>query len=120
LHRRLDLLHSQIRLSQASGDDAMLIIRHLSGRLAGEVQRIAPQLDRVMFGRDPSVCTVVFPPDDTLVARRHFALVLEPSGEWTVDLLGGPYVEIDGTPAEITRQRARRARATGRIAPRTS
>ncbi len=79
----------------------MLIIRHLTGPLAGKEQRIDAQADRVTFGRDPNVCDVVFPPDATIVARRHFALLRKPSGEWTFDLFGDPYVAVNGEPAEI-------------------
>jgi hypothetical protein len=78
----------------------MLLVRHLSGPLAGASQRIEPGVDRVIFGRDPQACDVVFPPSLTAVARRHFALQLRPSGDWTLDLFGDPYVELDGRPAE--------------------
>ena len=79
----------------------MLIIRHLTGPLAGKEQRIEAQADRVTFGRDPNACDVVFPPDTTIVARRHFALQRKPSGEWTLDLFGDPFVAVDGEPAEL-------------------
>jgi hypothetical protein len=79
----------------------MIIIRHLSGPLAGKEQRIEPQSDHITFGRDPSVCDVVFPPDLTIVARRHFALVRTPAGEWTFQLFGDPFVAVKGEPAEM-------------------
>src|SRR6266705_6780193 len=79
----------------------MLIIRHLTGPLAGKEQRIEPQSDRLTFGRDPGACDVVFPPDATIVARRHFALVRKPNGEWTIDLFGDPFVAVKGEPAEV-------------------
>ena len=41
-----------------------------------------------------------FPPEETAVARQHFALVKKPSGAWTVELFGTPYVAIDGQPAD--------------------
>jgi V8-like Glu-specific endopeptidase len=78
----------------------MITIRHLTGPLAGKEQRIEPQSDRITFGRDPSVCEVVFPPDLTSVARRHFALVRTPAGEWTFNLFGDPFVAVKGQPAE--------------------
>ena len=79
----------------------MLVIRHKTGALAGKEQRIEAKSDRVTFGRDPTVCDVVFPPDATIVARRHFALVRKPSGAWTFDLFGDPYVAVDGAPPEF-------------------
>lgn len=79
----------------------MIIIRHLAGPLAGKEQRIESPSDRITFGRDPSVCDVVFPPDLTLVARRHFALARTPAGEWTFQLFGDPFVAVKGQPAEL-------------------
>jgi hypothetical protein len=65
----------------------MLIIRHLTGSLAGKQSEIEGSLDRVAFGRELS-CQVVFDPEETLVSRQHFALVRKPpgpSGHWTVE-----------------------------------
>lgn len=78
----------------------MLIIRHRTGALAGKEIRVEPRNDRVVFGRDPEACDVVFPPDATLVSRHHFALVRKPSGDWTIDLFGAPFVAVNGQPAE--------------------
>jgi V8-like Glu-specific endopeptidase len=78
----------------------MLVVHHKTGPLAGTEQRITPTGDRVTFGRDPTVCDVVYPPDATIVARRHFALVRMPSGEWTFQLFGDPFVAVDGAPAD--------------------
>jgi Trypsin-like peptidase domain len=80
----------------------MLTIKHLSGPLAGKVEKIDPSLDRVMFGRRVN-CEVSYPPEETLVAREHFALVRKPpgaEGHWTVELFGEPFVAINGIPAE--------------------
>ena len=77
----------------------MLIIRHKSGPLAGREQQI-DQKDRITFGRDPKVCDVVYPPDEVLVARRHFALAKKPSGEWTFDLFGDLFLAMDGQPVD--------------------
>lgn len=79
----------------------MLIIRHLTGPLAGKEQRIEAKTERVTFGRDPNACDVVFPPDATIVARRHFALQRKPSGEWTLDLFGDPFVAVNGETGEV-------------------
>jgi V8-like Glu-specific endopeptidase len=79
----------------------MLIVRHRSGPLAGKEMRVEGSDDRVVFGRDPDACQVVFPPDATLVSRHHFALVRKPSGDWTIDLFGVPFVAVNGQPAEL-------------------
>lgn len=76
----------------------MLIIRHLNGALAGTEAKIEGK-DRVVIGRQLD-CDVQFPPEETAVARHHFALVKKPSGSWTVELFGTPFVAIDGTPAD--------------------
>jgi hypothetical protein len=78
----------------------MPTIRHRTGPLAGQEQTIDPRAERIMFGRDPAVCDVVFPPDLTIIARRHFALVRKPSGEWLVEDFGDPFVAVNGHPAE--------------------
>ncbi|MCC7346773.1 MAG: trypsin-like peptidase domain-containing protein [Variibacter sp.] len=78
----------------------MPVIRHRSGPLAGREQSLDPQIQRITFGRDPSACDVVYPPDLTLVARRHFALVRKPSGEWMFEDFGDPFVAVNGRPAE--------------------
>jgi S1-C subfamily serine protease len=76
-----------------------MIIKHLTGPLAGTEQRIPPKLDRVVFGRSID-CEVIYPPDETNVSRHHFALVRKASGDWTADLFGRPFVAINGIPAD--------------------
>ncbi len=77
----------------------MLIIRHLNGAHAGSETTIDPGKDRVVVGRQLD-CDVQYPPEEAAVARHHFALVRKPSGSWTVELFGTPFVAIDGTPAD--------------------
>jgi hypothetical protein len=77
----------------------MLIIRHLTGPLAGREDRIEPNVDRVTFGRQLD-CQVSYPADATMVARRHFVLVRKASGDWTFDLFGAPYVAVNGVAAD--------------------
>ena len=77
----------------------MLTIRHLNGPQAGTEVKINSGKARVVFGRQLD-CDVQFPPEETAVARQHFALVKKPSGAWTVELFGTPYVAIDGQPAD--------------------
>lgn len=78
----------------------MPTIRHKTGPLAGKEQTIDPRVERITFGRDPAACDVVFPPDLTVVARRHFALVRKPSGDWMYEDFGDPFVAVNGHPAE--------------------
>jgi hypothetical protein len=77
----------------------MLIIKHLTGPLAGTENRFESNIERVVFGRQLD-CQVVYPPEEAPVARHHFALVRKPSGHWTFDLFGGPFVAVNGTPAD--------------------
>jgi V8-like Glu-specific endopeptidase len=78
----------------------MPTIRHRTGPLAGKEQTFDPRVERITFGRDPSVCDVVFPPDLTLISRKHFALRRSPSDEWMYEDFGNPYVGVNGRPAE--------------------
>ena len=71
----------------------MLTIKHLNGPQAGTEVSIDQSKDRIVFGRQLD-CDVQFPPEETSVARHHFALVRKPSGAWTVELFGTPYVVI--------------------------
>jgi len=77
----------------------VLTIKHLNGPQAGTEVKIDQTKERVVFGRQLD-CDVQFPPEETAVARHHFALVRKPSGAWTVELFGTPYVAIDGQPAD--------------------
>jgi hypothetical protein len=61
----------------------MLTIRYLNGPQAGTDAKIDSSKERVVFGRQLD-CDVQFPPEETAVARHHFALVKKPSGAWTV------------------------------------
>lgn len=76
----------------------MLTIRHLNGALEGTEVKIEGK-ERVVVGRQLD-CDVQYPPEETSVARHHFALVRKPSGSWTVELFGTPFVAIDGVPAD--------------------
>lgn len=77
----------------------MLTIRHLNGAHAGEEAQIDPAKERVVVGRQ-LYCDVQYPPEETAVARHHFAFVRKPSGSWTVELFGTPFVAIDGVAAD--------------------
>ena len=77
----------------------MLTVYHLDGALKGTKAEIDATRDRVVFGRHAD-CDVHFPPEETDVARHHFALARRPSGAWTVELFGTPFVAINGAPAD--------------------
>src|SRR3954471_16333048 len=77
----------------------MLTIKHLNGPQAGTEVKIDQNKERVVVGRQLD-CDVQFPPEETAVARHNFALVRKPSGAWTFELFGTPYVAIDGSPAD--------------------
>jgi hypothetical protein len=80
----------------------MLVIRHLTGPLKGKEETIDSDLDKVTFGRKID-CNIVYPDEENIVAREHFALVRKPPGavgHWTVDLYGEPYVAINGVAAD--------------------
>lgn len=78
----------------------MITISHLSGELAGQTQSFDDKKDRLVFGRDPDRCDVIYPADETVVGREHFALVQKLSGDWAVDLFGAHFVSVDGVAAE--------------------
>lgn len=77
----------------------MLTVYHLNGALSGTKSEIDAGKERVVFGRQLD-CDVQFPPEETNIARHHFALVRQPSGSWTVELFGAPFVAINGAPAD--------------------
>jgi len=77
----------------------MLTIRQASGALAGTKVEIDPSKERVVVGRQMD-CDIHYPPEEAIVARRHFALVRKPSGSWTIELFGDPFVALNGLPAD--------------------
>jgi hypothetical protein len=78
----------------------MLTIKHIDGPLAGHEHTISDDEGQIVIGRDPARCQIVYPPDCTAVGRVHCGLVRQPSGDWSVDLYGDHYVDLDGEPAE--------------------
>ena len=77
----------------------MLTIRYLNGAHAGNDVKIDPGKERVVFGRQLD-CDVQYPPEETAVSRHHFALVRKPSGSWTIEMFGAPFVAVNGIPAD--------------------
>lgn len=78
----------------------MITIRHLSGPLAGQSQSFDDSKTKIEFGREPD-CDIVYPADEELVGRRHFALVRE-LNDWEIHIHEGShglhYVSVNGTP----------------------
>ena len=90
----------------------MLIVRHKTGPLAGKEQQITPTGDRVMFGRDPSVCDVVYPPDAEAIATAVGAAVrhgvpITPRGKGTgnygqaIPMAGGLVIDMSKARAIV-------------------
>jgi len=77
-----------------------ITIKHLEGPLKGTEAAFDDSYDSVLFGRDREVAQVVYPPEYDVVGRRHFELRRTPAGDYTVELFGTRYVEIDGKPAD--------------------
>ena len=67
----------------------MFAIHHLSGPLAGKSQTFDDAKDKIEFGRE-SDCDVVYPDEETLVGRRHLALVRE-LNDWVIHPHEGPH-----------------------------
>lgn len=87
-----------------------LRIRFQAGPRAGEVLEFDETVQRVVLGRDPARCQVLFERDDTRVGRQHCALehalgryrlVLNETNEVLVD--GGPVLDQEELrlPAEL-------------------
>ncbi|MEZ5829189.1 MAG: serine protease [Hyphomicrobiales bacterium] len=77
-----------------------ITITHLEGPLKDEVQTFGDDVDAVVFGRDREVAQVVYPPEYDIVGRRHFELRRTKAGDYTVELFGTRYVNINGKPAD--------------------
>jgi hypothetical protein len=75
-----------------------ITIKHVEGPLAGKVQEFDDSYDTITFGREGD-CQVVYPAEETAVAKMHLQLERTPSGDYSLKLLGGRSAEIDGKPA---------------------
>src|SRR5579863_4085982 len=80
----------------------MIMISHKSGPLAGRSQSFDDDKMTIEFGRE-SDSDVVYPPEEDIVGRRHFALVHE-LNDWIIHLHEGSrglhFVSVNGSPAE--------------------
>lgn len=78
----------------------MITIRHLSGPLAGQSQSFDDSKTRIEFGREPD-CDIVYPADEELIGRRHFALVRD-LNDWIIHIHEGShglhFVNVNGNP----------------------
>lgn len=72
-------------------------IRFQGGAKAGQILSFGDEVEWIAFGRNPEKCQVLFPADETQVAREHFALkrVL---GGYRLVLKGNGRVQVDGKP----------------------
>lgn len=77
-----------------------ITIVHTGGPLAGQKQTFDDSVDAVLFGRDREVGQVIYPPEYDVVGRRHFELRRTRAGDYTVELFGSRYVEVNGKPVD--------------------
>jgi hypothetical protein len=78
----------------------MITIKHLSGPLTGQEQVFGDDRERIIIGRDPDLCQVVYPPEFTVVGREHVALLRKLSGDYALDIFGDHYTEVNGNPGD--------------------
>src|ERR1700732_4173348 len=78
----------------------MITIKHLSGPLTGQEQSFGDDQERIVIGRDPELCQVVYPPEFTVVRREHVALLRKLAGDYALDMFGDHYTEVNGTAGE--------------------
>ncbi len=77
-----------------------ITIVHTEGPLKGQSEVFDDTVNAILFGRDREVSQIVYPPQYDVVGRRHFELRRTRSGDYTIELFGARYVEINGKPAE--------------------
>jgi Trypsin-like peptidase domain/FHA domain len=77
-----------------------ITISHTDGPLAGQQQTFDDSVGAVLFGRDREEAQVVYPPAYDIVGRRHFELRRTRAGDYTVELFGSRYVEMNGKPVD--------------------
>jgi S1-C subfamily serine protease len=75
-----------------------LKVRFATGPRTGAVQAFPDDAERIVLGRDPTRCQVVFPAEERVVGREHCALerVL---GRYRLVLNGADLVLVDSQPA---------------------
>jgi hypothetical protein len=88
-----------------------ILIRFADGPRAGNVLPFDDSVDKIVIGRDPARCQVLFPPDETRVGREHCALQRK-LGRYEVEVNRDDVVQLNGErvrvltelPAECTLQ----------------
>ncbi len=76
-----------------------LRLRFLDGPRAGHVLEYGDEIERVVLGRDPQRCRVVFPADQVVVGREHVALRRE-LGRYRLVLNAKDPVFVGRSPAK--------------------
>src|SRR5437660_9623235 len=74
----------------------MITMTLISGPLTGQEQSFGDDQERIVIGRDPELCQVVYPPEYTVVGREHVALLRKLSGDYALDIVGDHYTEVNG------------------------
>lgn len=77
-----------------------ITIIHTDGPLKGQKQLFDDGVHAILFGRDRETAQVVYPPEYDVVGRRHFELRRTRAGDYTVELFGTRYVEMNGKPVD--------------------
>lgn len=77
-----------------------ITITHTGGPLKGQKEVFDDTARSIVFGRDREVAQIVYPPEYDIVGRRHFELRRTRSGDYTVELFGSRYVEMNGKPVD--------------------
>jgi hypothetical protein len=79
-----------------------LRMRFQGGSRAGESQEFADDVERIVVGRDPARCQIVFPPEETRVGREHCAFVRE-LGRYRLEVNPDDVVKLDGERVSVPR-----------------
>jgi len=77
-----------------------ITIIHMDGPLKGQKQLFDDSVKAILFGRDRETAQVIYPPEYDVVGRRHFELRRTRAGDYTVELFGSRYVEMNGKPVD--------------------
>ncbi len=77
-----------------------ITIIHTHGPLKGQKELFDDGVHAILFGRDREAAQVLYPPEYDVVGRRHFELRRTRAGDYTVELFGTRYVEMNGKPVD--------------------
>jgi hypothetical protein len=76
------------------------MIRFADGSSAEKVLPFDDSVDKIVIGRDPARCQVIFPPEQTLVGREHCAL-LRKLGRYEVEVNRHDVVQLNGERVRV-------------------